>query len=309
MDTGIVFDIMRFSIKDGPGIRTTVFFKGCPLRCGWCHNPESQGLEPELILWQNRCINCGGCVDACTTQAISLTFLENEPVIARDEEYCTWCQSCVNHCPAGAWALVGKEVSVDEVLQEVRKDIVFYDESGGGVTFSGGEPLNQPHFLRTLLQQCKMEDIHTVVDTSGFTPLGTLLDIGQYVDVFLYDLKIMDDARHKHYTGVSNKIILDNLAALKERGMSLVVRFPLIPGITDDDDNLVQMARFLKAHSVGVIEVLPYHDTAKGKYHRLGQAYMLSKIKPPTLKEIERAVDVFTQWGIESVKGGLGNVK
>jgi len=205
MIRGTIFDIKKYAIHDGPGIRTTVFFKGCPLRCRWCHNPEGQSSKPEMFVRPSRCLKeCSECLSVCEREAISRT--EISPVI--DRERCNSCGKCAEVCPAEAIEVVGRQMSVQEVMAEVEKDMIFHDESGGGVTFSGGEPLLQPVFLSTLLEKSKEKDIHTTVDTSGYASFEIMEEIAKNVDLFLYDLKIMDEKKHKEYTGKSNKVIL-----------------------------------------------------------------------------------------------------
>ena len=209
MASGTIFNIQRYSIHDGPGIRTTVFLKGCPLSCWWCHNPESQKYGVQLVLWKERCIGCGGCNSVCPEGAISGGGFP--PVI--DSEKCSGCGLCAEECPAVALEMVGKTVSSDYVMKEIEKDLIFYDQSGGGVTFSGGEPLMQPEFLAELLEKCKARDIHTAVDTCGYAN-WEVLSIAGLTDLFLYDIKHMDDLVHTRTVGVSNRIILENLAKL-----------------------------------------------------------------------------------------------
>ena len=284
--TGIVFDIKKFSIHDGPGIRTTVFLKGCPLSCQWCHNPESQEMEPEIMLRPNRCIGCRVCINACPQGAIS----ERDGRTITDVDRCIRCGACAEACYAEARELVGREMTVGEVMVEIEGDIAFYDESGGGVTFSGGEPLVQPDFLRDLLQACQEQEIHTTVDTCGFAPWEVLDSIRHHVDLFLYDLKLMDDARHQKYTGASNAIILANLRALVQRGHTTVLRVPIIPGINDDEANIAAIGAL--ATELGLdADLLPYHATAIDKYRRMGRRYELEGVTAPDEKwmvEIER---------------------
>ena len=224
MITGKVFDIKKFSIHDGPGIRTTVFFKGCPLSCRWCHNPESQALEPEMMLWANRCIRCEACLPVCKQGAIS----RDGDFAPTDGEKCVLCGACVEACHAGAREIVGREMTVAQVMAEIERDVAFYDESNGGVTFSGGEPLWQAGFLLALLQACQEKEIHTALDTCGFAPWEMLDAIREHVDLFMYDLKLMDDAKHRDFTGVSNELILKNLQALSQRGHDIVLRVPIV---------------------------------------------------------------------------------
>ena len=299
--SGIVFDIRKFSIHDGPGIRTTVFLKGCPLRCRWCHNPE--GLNPglEMMFWARRCSGCGACLSACPQGAIS----QDGGVVSTDREKCTLCGACVATCYTEARQIVGREMSVAQVLAEIERDLPFYDESGGGVTFSGGEPLAQPDFVRALLRACKEKGIHTALDTCGFAPWEVLDSIRETVDLFLYDLKMMDEARHRQFTGVSNGPILSNLQALSQRGHAIVIRIPLIPGINDDEENLRQTGAFAAAlpHLLRV-DILPYHSMSGDKYDRLGRTYPLPETRPPSAGEVAGIMQMLRDFGLEVKAGG-----
>jgi len=299
--TGIVFDIEKFSIHDGPGIRTTVFFKGCPLSCWWCHNPEGQALAPELVFWENRCIRCGACQAICAQDAISW----DDNRISTDAARCTLCGDCVEVCYADARQIAGREMTVAQVMAEVERDIAFYDQSGGGVTFSGGEPLFQPDFLLALLQACKAKGIHTAVDTCGFAPWETLDGIRGYVDLFLYDLKLMDDARHREFTGVSNKLILKNLRRLSALGHRIFLRVPIIPGINDDDENIRQTGALAAAlPHLERVDILPYHHTAVDKYKRLNKVYSLPEARPPSDKRIAEIAGILREFGLQVKIGG-----
>jgi pyruvate formate lyase activating enzyme len=298
---GTVFDVKKFSIHDGPGIRTTVFLKGCPLSCWWCHNPESQARARELVFHENRCIHCGTCEAICLQQAIS----SNGDVMVTDGERCTLCGDCVEVCYAEAREIVGQEMTVAQVMAEIERDIVFYDESGGGVTFSGGEPLLQRDFLLALLRACQEKEIHTALDTCGFARWETLDSMRGYVDLFLYDLKLMDDARHRKFTGVSNQVILQNLQALSRRGHDIVLRVPIIPGINDDDENIHQLSAFAAAlPHLNRIDILPYHQTGAEKYHRLNKAYGLSEVRPPSEGRIIEIVEMIRGFGLQVKIGG-----
>ncbi len=243
MTQGLVFDIKKYSIHDGPGIRTTVFFKGCPLSCWWCHNPESQSSQREVILHDNRCIRCGACVDACPHHAIA--WIDGEPIT--DRAVCERCGTCLGECYSEARQIVGREMTVEQVMAEIAPDTAFYDESHGGVTFSGGEPLLQRDFLLALLQACQARELHTAVDTSGFASWDTVDQIRPFTDLFLYDLKLIDDERHREFTGVTNQPILRNLQDLSALGHSIVIRIPIVPGLNDDDESIRQMADFIAA--------------------------------------------------------------
>ena len=279
MTQGFIFDIKKFSIHDGPGIRTTVFLKGCPLHCQWCHNPESQLPGAELVLRGERCIRCGACVDVCPAGAISL----NGNLPLTDRSVCTRCGVCVEVCYADARELVGREITVDQMMLEIERDVAFYDESGGGVTFSGGEPLAQPAFLLVLLQACRAREIHTAVDTCGYSAWQVFDRIRPHTALFLYDLKLMDDARHRAFTGVSNTLILDNLRRLSQLGHDIIVRMPIIPRVNDDLENLQQTAAFAASlPHLRRLDILPYHRAGADKYTRGDKVYALPELAPPS---------------------------
>lgn len=278
INKGIVFDIKKFAIDDGPGIRTTVFLKGCPLRCWWCHNPEGQLLAPELMYRKNRCIRCDECVKNCSIEALSFSTKQ----LSINRKNCSLCGRCAQKCPTNALEIVGKEIDAKELMKEIEKDSAFYDESGGGITISGGEPLLQIDFLYALLTECKNKSVHTAVDTSGYAPRGAIEKIKDKVDLFLYDIKMMDDKRHRKYTGVPNKQILENLKRLAENGSDLFVRFPIVPGINDDEDNVTKSAEFVLSCGIKHICLLPYHRAGIEKYRSLGKGYKLKTLRAPS---------------------------
>lgn len=286
---GTIFDIRKFSIHDGPGIRTTVFLKGCPLSCGWCHNPESQSFDVDIMVWEQRCTGCGDCIERCPQNAIHpVVGVDGRARMVTDRERCTQCGDCVDACVAGARERVGRRAAVAEVMREIERDRTFYEESGGGVTFSGGEPLSQVNFLHGLLQACRQMELHTVVDTCGYAPWKSFERILPFTDLFLYDLKIMDDPLHRRYTGVSNRLILSNLSELSARGARLVVRAPVIPGVNDHAENFQQLAAFLtNLPCLERVDLLPYHPFAAGKYERLDLPYSLSQTASPTAETMQ----------------------
>ena len=301
MTKGIVFDIMHFSTHDGPGIRTTVFLKGCPLSCAWCHNPESQSRGLELMLRPNLCIACEACITACPEGAISL----NDGAIVTDRSKCNLCGICVEVCNAEARAMVGRELSVDEVMAEILKDVIFYDESGGGVTFSGGEALMQPDFLLELLQACKEKGVHTAVDTCGFANWGVIERVRSFVDLFLYDLKTLDEEAHRQYTGVPNRPILANLRRLSELGHSVILRMPLIPGVNDSEEAIQAVGQFAASlPNLARLDILPYHEAGVEKYRRLDKVYSLAEITPPSDGRVAAVASVLRGYHLNIQVGG-----
>ncbi|MHA1617273.1 MAG: glycyl-radical enzyme activating protein [Candidatus Njordarchaeales archaeon] len=299
---GLIFDIKRYAIHDGPGIRTTVFMKGCPLKCWWCHNPEGISSSKDLTYFEYKCIRCKTCVKVCPVNAIA--FEGEKQVI--DRVACVKCGICAESCPTGALKLVGYEVTVDELMEEIQKDILLYDYSEGGVTFSGGEPLFQPLFLKEALKECKKRDIHVALDTSGYASPEVFESIIEYVDLFLYDLKLLDDEEHQKYTGVSNKIIKKNLITLMEegRGKDVILRFPIIPGITDTEKNLNELINFVsQLKKINEIDILPFHDVSE-KYNRLGMEYKMKVHKAPSEKKLDYIKEKLEEIGLLVKIGG-----
>jgi pyruvate formate lyase activating enzyme len=294
MTTGIIFNIQRYSIHDGPGIRTTVFLKGCPLNCWWCQNPESQLSGQEMIFWGDRCISCGACSTICPSNAIQI----KNGIPVTEKEKCILCGKCIEKCPALAREMIGEKLTVEEIIKEVEKDLVFYEESGGGVTFSGGEPLRQPDFLEGLLNDCREKKIHTAVDTSGYISWEILNKINSKVDLFLYDLKIMDNERHKKYTGVSNEIILENLKKLSLIHNNIFIRFPVIPGINDDYQNIKKTGEFLSSLKIAKVNLLPYHYIGVDKYKRLGRTYNLVTTQPPSEEKVSEVSAILSKFNL-----------
>ncbi|MCX6027918.1 MAG: glycyl-radical enzyme activating protein [Chloroflexi bacterium] len=315
MSSGVVFDIRKYSIHDGPGIRTAVFLKGCPLACWWCHNPESQSPEPEMIVRASRCIRCGACVAACPEDAI--TWPEKRPRMNADErglivsgdagndapvtdwDRCERCGICADACFADARERIGREMTVDAVMAEVVRDVAFYDESGGGMTLSGGEPLAQWEFTLALLRACKARGIHTTLDTCGFASWSVLDQVRPYVDLFLYDLKLLDDVRHREVTGAPVGPILANLRALSERGHAIRLRVPVIPGINDDDDSIRHIAAFAASlPRLDGIDLLPYHAIAADKYARMNRPYRLADARPLSEERMAEIMEIVRGYGV-----------
>ncbi|MHA1989936.1 MAG: glycyl-radical enzyme activating protein [Candidatus Hodarchaeales archaeon] len=259
MASGIVFDIKKFAIHDGPGIRTTVFLKGCSLDCWWCHNPESQKIEPDQISTKNN----------------------------------------------NGFEIIGKEMGYKEIIQEIEKDIIFYDESGGGVTFSGGEPFMQFEFLQTLLRECKTLGISTAVDTTGYTTLKKIKQLAEYIDIFLYDIKLVKDDLHKKYTGVSNKIIIENLSYLLSSNKEVFIRTPIIPSITDSTENIKAIGEYLATFKREIhIDILPYNKMGIEKVHRLQKTYRLSHIPELTKSKLNSVKEELEKYGLDVKIGG-----
>lgn len=266
--TGIIFDIKKYAIHDGPGIRTTVFFKGCPMRCSWCHNPESWSPEPELMFRAVRCIRCGQCVEICPEDAIELV----DELPYTDTARCTACGTCIPTCPSQARAIAGRTITVDDVITEIVKDTVFYDESGGGVTFSGGEPLMQPDFLMALLAECRLRGIHTAIDTCCHAEGAMMEKISPLGDLFLCDLKHLDSGKHEHFTGVENGRILENISFLTKSGRPVIIRIPLVPGFNDTVEEITAIVQFVKSlKAIQQINLLPYNSAGVSKAQRLGR--------------------------------------
>lgn len=299
--SGWLFDVRRFSLHDGPGIRTTVFLKGCPLRCSWCHNPESQSPHAQLLHRHERCLHCGACLQACTVGAIE----RDGEQLRTDPAACDLCGACADACPAEARVLVGREASVGEVLRELERDRVFYDESGGGATLSGGEPLAQPAFTRALLHGCRERGIHTALDTAGYADADVLLDLAAHADLVLYDLKHTDADAHRRGTGVSNDVILANLRRLLTGGHDVIVRIPLVPGFNDAPADLQATAAFLATlDPLPPVQLLPFHAAATAKYTRFGLRYPHAGSAPQTPAQLEAAKGGFERVGVPVRVGG-----
>ena len=296
---GTVFNIMHYALHDGPGIRTVVFLKGCPLSCLWCHNPEGQAPGPELMLLADRCTGCGDCVRVCPQGAA--TLVDGVPGIT---EACTACGQCVEACVQGARTLAGTRMSVTDVLGGLLRDRVFMEESGGGVTISGGEPLLQAAFLRELVDACEGERMPVAVETCGVGDSKDLLWLAQKGVLFLYDIKLVDEARHRQWTGHGNAGILANLRTLAQARAHVVVRLPVIPGANDDDANVGQLAGLMQDLGLRRLDLLPYHRIGTEKYVRLGREYSLPELQPPSTEQLERLQAMFEAAGLEVVTGG-----
>jgi pyruvate formate lyase activating enzyme len=298
--TGVVFDIAHWSGHDGPGIRSVVFFKGCPLRCAWCHNPESQRYEPELLVLQSKCVLCGRCITACPSRARQ----HRDGEIITDRDKCDNCGRCVETCYTEALQISGRRMSARQVMDEIAEDAVFYRNSGGGVTLSGGEPLAQPALAEGIVQGCHSLAIHVAVETCGCVPWSVMECVAPYVDLFLYDLKVIDATRHRKCTGVSNDLVLGNLERLAGMGKQLQVRVPLIPGYTDDDENLLAISEFSNRLGLARIAFLPYNPTTGAKYGWLERDCSLASTTTQSQERLEQIRTLGRSYGLEVQIGG-----
>jgi len=294
--SGIIFNIQKFSVHDGPGIRTTVFLKGCPLSCRWCSNAESMNPEPEPGIIIERCTGCGECVSGCPQNALKI----GEERVNIDRSMCNACGECVPSCPEEAITIYGKMVSIDDVLKQVLKDKAFYSGSDGGVTVSGGEPLRQPEFVKELFRKCKEEGISTCLDTCGYASGEALRDVLQYTDNVLIDLKHMNTDKHRAFTGVDNDRIKENAAIVSESKADVLFRIPLIGGVNADEDNIRKTAAFINSLGEGnQVEILPYHRLGIGKYKILGRDYPGKDFETPDEETMEKLKQIFIHSGIQ----------
>jgi pyruvate formate lyase activating enzyme len=270
--SGTIFDIQRFSVHDGPGIRTLVFFKGCPLACLWCSNPESQRFEPELLFDASKCVACGGCVEACPHGAVWKTG----DTVEYDRGRCVACGACAEACPTEARTVAGRRVTAAEVVAEVMKDAPFFANSGGGVTLGGGEPLAQPEFARQILARSRGHEIHTAIETCGHVSWPAVEAILPLTDLFLYDLKHLDAGAHRTQTGGDVALILSNLERLVGLGATVIVRVPVVPGFNDTPENIRAIAEHVARLGIRELHLLPYHRLGQDKYRLVGREYALA---------------------------------
>lgn len=295
-----VFNIQKFSIHDGPGIRTTVFFKGCPLSCAWCHNPESQSYQREMLWDSGKCTLCGKCAAKCGSGALEVS----DGQLRYHRSRCDFCGSCTDFCVNGAREIAGQELTASEILREIEKDRVFYEQSGGGVTFSGGEAMCQPDALAELARNCRERGIHVAVDTCGYAPFSSFEKVMEYTDLFLYDIKLMDSELHQEYTGRDGLLILDNLRRLSEMGANVNLRLPIIGGINDDEENIGKILEFIDGTGIREVNLLPYHDIARNKYSRLGRKYEGGEMSVPTEERMNELKARFEKSGYKVKIGG-----
>ncbi len=297
-----IFDIKRYSIHDGPGIRTTVFFKGCPLRCDWCCNPESQSAQKQIGYYVTRCIGCGSCVVACPHHMIS----RDEKGMYINRAYCDHCEGmpCVAACPAKALVAYGCTLDIDELLRNVDGDALFYEQSGGGITASGGEPLLQAQFLVDFFAACKKRGYHTAVETSSYVPWEAIESVLPYTDLFLCDLKHISAEPFYKRTGGHLDLILGNLKKLREHTDCIIFRIPLIPGFNDDTGTLRNMCRFINLLQIKQVHLLPYHRLGKEKYKSLGRTYKLNNVALQSKEELLELAKVPAEFGLQVQMGG-----
>lgn len=302
---GIVFHIIHGSFVDGPGVRTTVFLKGCPLRCLWCCNPEGQELHPEIKLTRSKCNQCGNCVKACSVGAIVLNCNATGNKIEINRQLCTNCGKCIEVCFTGALEFFGQSMTVDQVYNVVERNREYYRRSGGGVTIGGGEPTLQPHFTYAFMRKCQENGIQVAIDTCGYVTTKIGLRILEEADLLLFDVKGLDPEEHRRNTGVSNRVILDVLARLGEMGRPIIIRMPLIPGYNDSDRGIANTAEFLRRYeSVEEIDLLPYHKFGTVKYEQLGREYRLSSVQAPAEEHTERIKSILESCGLRTQIGG-----
>jgi pyruvate formate lyase activating enzyme len=305
---GLVFNIQRYAIHDGSGVRTLVFMKGCPLRCRWCSNPEGQEGHPEIGFMASRCVGTeickARCVAACPEQSITLS---REGKATVDRGSCAPCRECSEACYYGALELIGREMTLAEVLLEVEKDRPFYRRSGGGVTVGGGEPLMQAEFVTRLLEACQARHLHTAVETTGFGSKRHLEAMLEHVDLVYFDVKHMDPARHQEFTGVPNRPILENLRAVlsADRPCEVIVRITTIPGVNDSEENISASARFAAELGCEKIELVPYHQLGVGKYAQYGREYRLGNVESPTRERMERLRRLVEGFGLTEMTGRM----
>ncbi|WP_187118947.1 glycyl-radical enzyme activating protein [Bacillus marasmi] len=297
---GIVFDIQRFSVHDGPGIRSLVFLKGCPLRCRWCSNPESQKKDKQIMFIDKNCIHCGKCVEVCPQNAISFN-----PTFSIDTSKCDLCGKCVDICYSKALNMTGELHSVAEVIKVLKKDNIHYRRSGGGITLSGGEPLFQSEFAKELLKECKAQGWHTAIETTAYTSKQTLAEVLPWLDLVLLDIKHTNKEKHVEYTGKSNERILENARFIGEFGVPIIIRVPVIPGFNNEISEIEEISRFAKSiNGVKEVHLLPYHRLGENKYNYLEYEYRLKGIEPPEREDMRILKETVEKIGMQCKIGG-----
>jgi pyruvate formate lyase activating enzyme len=295
--TGVVSSIERYALQDGPGIRTLVFLKGCPLRCLWCANPESQISKPQILYYQNLCAGCGRCINICPQGAIKKDDLFG---LVIDPDRCTMCGLCIDACFYGARELSGEEMEVQDVMNIIERDKMFYDVTGGGVTISGGEPLAQPDFVHELTSECRKKGIHTAIETTLNTGIDVIKHVLKFIDLVMVDIKHLDSKIHEQYTGVPNERILRNIMAIDALGKNLIIRVPFIPGFNDDDAAQKAIYRWAsELKNISWIEVLPYHRLGLTKYFALGREYPMAETRQVSLQSINYLKDFGREFNVE----------
>ena len=298
-----VINIQKYSLHDGDGIRTTIFFKGCPLNCKWCHNPESQNFDCELLFDAEKCVGCGYCAGACANKAICIS---EDGVAKTDRSKCELCETCLDYCVQNCREIAGKEYTVAELVKEALKDRMFYEQSGGGVTLSGGEVMMQNiDQLEDLCRRLHQEGIHLAIDTCGFAPTENYQRILPYVDVFLYDIKALDEEVHQAYTGQSNKLILENLEFLAKNRANINIRIPVIDPVNANEEFMKDVISYLKEKvGIGKVNLLPYHNTGSSKYAKMELVYPSEEFRVPSEEQMESFKQLFMDNGFSQVKIG-----
>ncbi|MBT4735967.1 MAG: glycyl-radical enzyme activating protein [Candidatus Marinimicrobia bacterium] len=298
----LIFDVKRYAINDGPGIRITIFLKGCSLDCKWCHNPESIPRKQQKMYSNDKCISSGECVKNCPNDALTLT----PDGIVTNADLCAMCGKCADVCPTKAMEMTGQLMTTDEVMTQIKKETILMDTSEGGVTFSGGEPLLHHKFLIEMLDACGKEGIHRCIDTTGLANSNILMEVAGKAEHFLYDLKLMDSAKHKEWTGVPNEKILENLKLLAASGMNMNIRIPLIKGVNDDDENIYESAKFIATleGKKPLVNILPFHNIAAKKYEKLGVHYEKGIMDEPSIERQKRVLEIFEEHGVNAMIGG-----
>ena len=298
MSTGLIFDIKKFAINDGPGIRLTVFFKGCNLHCTWCHNPESMSPKVQKMYNAKKCIGALSCVEICPNDALKMT---SEGIVT-DFNICNLCGKCAEVCPTKAFEMLGAAVPISDLMKKIDNEAIFFDQSGGGVTFSGGEPLMHSEYLIEALKECGNRMYHRVVDTTAFSKLETVLEVAKHTELFLIDLKVMDSEKHKEFTGVSNEKILSNIVELAKTNCEIIFRMPLIEGVNTSEKNIRETAIFMNSlvGNRATINLLPYHKIAENKHVKLGASNKFIEFEAPNNDEKLKIISIFKNYKIEA---------